>query len=234
MNLTPVKLYDLLYEKFGNLNWWPIDIKYHRRNNSDSRFEIIVGAVLTQNTAWANVEKALSNLKEKHFLEIKRMNEIDLESLCNLIKYSGFFNQKAKRLKILAKYLFENYNGNLDLFFDRDINEIRIELLKINGIGPETADSIILYAGNLPIFVVDAYTKRLCQRLPINTNLSYHDIQFYFQKSLSQQYRGKKLVQVYNELHALIVNLAKNYCKKKPECLKCPLTSYCKFENKNL
>ena len=234
ISLTPLNLYDLLYEKFGNLKWWPIELEYHKKNDSDPRFEIIVGAVLTQNTAWANVDKALSNLKEKKILEINRINKIDLQILCNLIKPSGFFNQKAKRLKILTKYLIKKYDGNLDIFFQKDINNIRQELLNINGIGPETADSIILYAGNLPIFVVDAYTKRICRRLPMDTNLSYKDIQLFFQKNLSEHYQGKKLVQVYNELHALIVNFAKNYCKKKPECAKCPILRYCNFENKNL
>ena len=175
MNLTPIKLYELLFEKFGNLNWWPIDKDYHRKNSSDSRFEIIIGAVLTQNTAWANVEKALSNLKKKQFLEIGRINNIDLESLSRMIKPSGFFNQKAKRLKILANYFFEKYGGKLDVFLKKDLHDIREELLSIKGVGPETADSIILYAGNLPIFVVDAYTKRLCQRLPLDTNISYQE-----------------------------------------------------------
>jgi endonuclease-3 related protein len=234
MVLTPEKLYKLLDKTFGNLDWWPIDTEYHRKNNSDPRFEIIVGTVLTQNTAWANVEKALSNLKEGQFLDISKINKIDLKSLNKLIKPSGFFNQKAKRLKILTRYLLEKYHGNLDIFFQNNIDNIRQELLNINGIGPETADSIILYAGNLPIFVVDAYTKRLCKRLPMDTNLSYKDIQLFFQKNLSEHYQGKKLVQVYNKLHALIVNFAKNYCKKKPECANCPLLSYCKFENKNL
>jgi endonuclease-3 related protein len=234
MNLNPVKLYDILYQKFGNLKWWPIDLEYHKKNKSDPRFEIIVGAVLTQNTAWANVEKALSNLKEKKILEINKINKLDLQNLSNLIKPSGFFNQKAKRLKILSNYLFEKYDGDFDVFFKRDSGDIREELLSINGIGPETADSVLLYAGNLPIFVVDAYTKRLCQRLPMTTNLSYKDIQLFFKKNLSEHYQGKKLVQVYNELHALIVNLAKNYCKKKPECAKCPILRYCNFENKNL
>ena len=114
------------------------------------------------------------------------------------------------------------------------MHDIREELLNIKGVGPETADSIILYAGNLPTFVVDAYTKRLCRRLPLDTNFSYQDIQLYFEKNLSEQYNGKKLVRVYNDLHASIVNLAKIYCKKKPECAKCPLLSYCNFENKNL
>ncbi len=234
MSLTPIKLYELLYEKFGNLEWWPIDKEYHRKNNSDSRFEIIVGAVLTQNTAWANVDKALSNLKKKQFLEIERINKIDLQNLCELIKPSGFFNQKAKRLKILANYFLEQYDGNLNVFFEKDLHDIRKELLSIKGVGPETADSIILYAGNLPTFVVDAYTKRLCKRLPLDANLSYQDIQLYFEKNLSEQYNGEKLVHIYNDLHASIVNLAKSYCKKKPECTKCPLLRYCNFENKNL
>jgi endonuclease-3 related protein len=168
MKLTPHTLYKILLERFGNLNWWPIDRNYHEKNGSDPRFEIIVGAILTQNTAWSNVEKALANLKSKNMLDIKKMVNVDIANLQNMIKTSGFFNQKAKRLKNLALYLHNNYHDNLDTFFNRDLYSVREELLLLNGIGPETADSTLLYAGNLPIFVVDAYTKRICERLPLD------------------------------------------------------------------
>ena len=230
MKLTPQELHELLLKKFGSRNWWPIDKKYHERYGSDPRFEIIVGAVLTQNTAWSNVEKALDNLKSKQMLEIKKVSEIDIKSLQNMIRPSGFFNQKAQRLKNLALYLHNNYRDNLDIFFNREMHDIREDLLSLNGIGPETADSIILYAGNLPIFVVDAYTKRICERLPLNTNISYDEIQRYFEKELCKKYSKKEITKVYNELHALIVELAKNYCKKKPKCNNCPLTKYCIFK----
>jgi len=232
MKIDPNKLYEILLKEFGDLNWWPMDIEYHKKNVSDPRFEIIVGAILTQNTTWSNVEKALTNLKSKNMLNIKNISNLDTKELQELIRPSGFFKQKAKRLKDLTLYIENNYHGDLDYFFNRDMHAIREELLSLNGIGPETADSILLYAGNLPLFVVDAYTKRVCGRLPLNTNISYDGIQNYFEKELSHSYTKKELTKVYNELHALIVILAKNYCKKNPECIRCPLKRFCSYEKK--
>jgi len=229
MKITPQKIYKILLKKFGDLNWWPIDINYHEKNNSDPRFEVIVGAILTQNTAWSNVEKALTNLKLLNKLDIKNISEININELQDLIRPSGFFKQKAKRLKDLVSYLKDKYHGDLNYLFYRDISVIREELLSLKGIGPETADSIILYAGNLPIFVVDAYTRRICQRIPLNTNISYDEIQDYFETELSRNYTKKELTKVYNELHALIVLLAKKYCKKNPECIECPLKKICSY-----
>jgi len=210
-----------------------MDRSYHEKNGSDPRFEIIVGAILTQNTAWSNVEKALANLKSKNVLDIEKIVKINIKDLQNMVKPSGFFNQKANRVKNIATYLHNNYNDDLDYFFNRELKDVREELLSLNGIGPETADSILLYAGNMPIFVVDAYTKRICKRLPLNTNISYDEIQQYFEEDLCKEYSKKERTQVYNELHALIVILAKNQCKTKPECIKCPLRKYCRF-GKNL
>jgi len=228
MKATPQTLYKILLKEFGSLNWWPMDQKYHKKFNSDPRFEVIVGAILTQNTAWSNVEKALDNLKSKKMLEIKKISKINIKNLQKMIKPSGFFKQKADRLKNLASYLQNNYNGNLDNFFSRDLSDLRKELLSLNGIGPETADSILLYAGNLPIFVVDAYTKRICKRIPIYVNISYEEIQDYFQTELSKTYKKSELTKIYNELHALIVILAKTHCKNKPDCTKCPIQKCCK------
>jgi len=230
MKLTPYTLYKILLENFGSQNWWPIDKNYHEKHGSDPRFEIMVGAILTQNTAWSNVEKTLISLKSKNTLDIKKISEINIKSLQNIIKPSGFFNQKAKRLKNLALHLHDHYHDNLSYFFDRDIDDIREGLLSLNGIGLETADSILLYAGNLPAFVVDAYTKRICKRLSLGTNVSYDEIQQYFERELGKKYSKEKLTQIYNELHALIVVLGKNYCKKKPECNKCPLKKHCEFK----
>ena len=221
--MQPTHIYKILYKKFGKQNWWPVDKEYHKKNLSDFRFEIIIGSILTQNTNWSNVEKAIMNLKKNNMLNIQNLIEADFDYLTEIIKPSGFFNQKTKRLLTISNFLKNNFNSNLDKFFNRDIKEIREELLEINGIGPETADSILCYAGDKPIFVVDAYTKRLCQRLPINVNISYVDIQDYFQKDLSKYYAKKELSKVYNELHAQIVILAKEYCKKKPLCNKCPI-----------
>jgi len=227
MKLTPQLLYQTLIENFGKQNWWPIDKSYHEKNNSDPRFETIIGAILTQNTAWLNVEKALHNLKSENLMDIKKISDIDIKLLQKMIKPSGFFNQKAKRLKNIASYLHKNYQDDLDCFFSRNLYEIREELLSLYGIGPETADSILLYAGGMPIFVVDSYTKRICKRLPLDTNISYDEIQEYFERNIRKDHSKKEIAQIYNELHALIVRLAKNYCKKKPECSQCPLQKKC-------
>lgn len=227
MKITPSKIYKILMNEFGSRNWWPIDINHHKKNNTDPRFEIIIGAILTQNTSWSNVEKALENLKSKNLLEIKKISNLNIQLLKELITPSGFFNQKADRLKNIADYLDETYNSNLDNFFNRELYIIRDELLSLKGIGPETADSILLYAGNLPIFVVDAYTKRLCERIPFKMKDSYDEIQKYFQQELNKTYSKEDITKIYNELHALIVNFAKKYCKKKPECKICPLNKHC-------
>lgn len=232
MNITPRKLYDILFKHFGNLNWWPTDNNYHKKEKSDPRFEVIVGAILTQNAAWSNVEKALENLKSRRLLDIKKISEIDIKILQNIVKPTGFFNQKAKRIKNLAGYINNNYSGDLESFLKRNLKNVREELLLLNGIGPETADSILLYAGYLPIFVVDAYTRRICKRLPIDINPTYEDIQDFFQKDLQKKYKKNELSKIYNELHALIVNLAKTYCKSRPECTECPLKEICLYKKK--
>ena len=230
MKINPQLLYQILLEEFGELNWWPVDKNYHKKTGSDPRFEVMVGALLTQNAAWLNVEKALKNLKSKNILDLKKISYIDIEALQKMVKPTGFFKQKAKRLQNLASYIINNYQGNLDSFFKRNLQGIRRELLSLNGIGPETADSILLYAGNLPIFVVDSYTIRICKRLPIDINPTYHEIQKYFQNKLSKKYQKNEISKIYNELHALIVILAKTYCKSKPECNKCPLQKYCMYK----
>ena len=229
MKITPKILYDILNDRFGSLDWWPMDKEYHKKNGSDQRFEVIVGAILTQNTAWSNVEKAILSLKSQKVLDIDSISKVGIKKLQKLIKSSGFFNQKAERLKNLTLYFKQNYQGNLNYFFKKDIKAIRTELLSLNGIGPETADSILLYAGNLPIFVVDAYTKRICQRLPLDTKISYEEIQSYFEKELEKSYSNDEQVKIYNNLHAMIVILGKNYCKKNPKCKDCPLNKYCNY-----
>ena len=222
-------IYDLLLDTFGHQHWWPIDKNYHQKQKSDPRFEIIVGAILTQNTAWTNVEKALENLKKHKVLSINAIVHINEENLKIMIQPSGFFNQKARRLKLFATYLHKKYQDDIQKFFLQDLTEIRDELLSLPGIGPETADSILLYAGNYPTFVVDVYTKRICKRVPIKVlNDSYDDIKNFFKNELQQTISKKDLLPVYKELHALLVTLAKNNCrKKKPECHTCPLTTLC-------
>ena len=227
--ISPKILYDLLFKTFGYQHWWPIDKNYHQKQKSDPRFEIIVGAILTQNTAWTNVEKALDNLKKHKQLTINAMIYINEENLKILIQPSGFFNQKAQRLKLFVAYLHKNYQDDISKFFSQELTEIRHELLSLQGIGPETADSILLYAGNYPTFVVDVYTKRICKRLPIKvSNDSYDEIKYYFENDLQHAVPKKNLVITYKELHALLVQLAKNNCrKKKPECHTCPLNKLC-------
>jgi endonuclease-3 related protein len=229
MEISPTQLYSELLNHFGHQDWWPVDKKYHKEQGSDPRFEIIIGAILTQNTAWTNVEKALKNLKQKNTLTIQTVLQLSEKDLKTMIQPSGFFNQKTRYLKSITTYLHGHYHGDIEFFFSRNIQEIRQELLSLQGIGPETADSILLYAGNLPIFVVDAYTKRLCKRIPMETTEeTYETIQHFFETNLQQTYSDTQLTDVYQELHALLVELAKNYCRKKPFCDDCPITKLCK------
>lgn len=230
MIISAQMLYNILLDHFGYQHWWPIDSTYHQTQKSDPRCEIIIGAILTQNTAWTNVEKALENLKRENVLSIGTIRTIDEERLKTLIQPSGFFNQKAQRLKLFVSYIDANYQGDLSKFFSLDTKTLRHELLSIKGIGPETADSIVLYAGNHPVFVVDAYTKRISRRVPLlGTNDAYDAIQRYFESELHHTIPRRKLVQLYKEFHALLVVCAKQYCwKQKPHCDSCPLNELCK------
>ncbi|MEW6618359.1 MAG: endonuclease III domain-containing protein [bacterium] len=206
-------IYERLFKAFGPRHWWP----------GDTPFEIIIGAILTQNTAWTNVEKAINNLKEHNLLEPEKLKEIPQDELSTLIKPAGYYQLKAKRLKAFIEFLFARYLGNLDQMFKGEMWELRAELLTVNGIGLETADSILLYAGNKPVFVVDAYTRRILTRHNlINEKASYSQIQNLFMLNLPHD------VQVFNEFHALIVQLGKEICKTKPDCPNCPLISLSK------
>lgn len=229
MTTSPKNLYELLLDTFGHQHWWPVDWKYHQRHHSDPRFEIIIGAILTQNTAWTNVKKALENLKKQNILTIPAMIHVEEKNLKTMIQPSGFFNQKAQRLKFFASYLEKKYGGDLQKFFSQEPSEIHHELLSLPGIGPETADSILLYAGDHPVFVVDAYTERICLRFPFPVlSNSYDDIQQFFENQLSSTIPEKERIPTYKEFHALFVELAKQYCrKKKPNCSSCPLNNLC-------
>jgi endonuclease-3 related protein len=225
-----------------------------------TQFEVIVGAYLTQNTAWINVERALSNLRDAGALSVDSLRRIRITKLERLIRPSGYFRQKAQRLKTFVKFLDRKYNGSLKNMFSQPPQQLREELLSLNGVGPETADSILLYAGNHPVFVVDAYTRRILDRheiLPANTD--YEEIRRLFEKALQpvvQRHeqlqnscsapplatgiRGAShppstmstatrtaLVQIYNEMHGLIVGVGKNYCgKSKLKCDECPLHAF--------
>jgi endonuclease-3 related protein len=200
--------YNILNDTFGDLHWWP----------GDSPLEIIVGAILTQNTTWRNVERAIAAIKEREFLNISFFIETDDQTLADLIRPSGYYNVKTKRLKAFFRFLMEKYNGSLEEMFNRDQPMLRAQLLKVNGIGEETADSILLYAGEKPVFVVDAYTKRILNRHGlIEEKATYGEIQRLFMKHLPHE------VPLYNQYHALIVQTGKEYCKKTPLCHACPL-----------
>ncbi len=201
--------YDLLMAHFGPQHWWP----------ADSPFEVMVGAVLTQNTSWDNVRKAIDELRANGLLSFPALSSCAPEEIALCIRASGYYNLKAKRLKNLLELIVVDYGGDLDRFLADDLQQARERLLAVKGIGPETADSILLYACNHPVFVVDMYTHRVFSRhnlLP--EECDYHTIQEIFVTNLPCD------TQLYNEYHALVVRVAATYCKKtKPLCGQCPL-----------
>jgi endonuclease-3 related protein len=203
------EMYDRLYQFYGPQNWWP----------AESRFEMLVGAVLTQNTNWQNVNKAILNLRTEGLLSFEALNSLPVESLALLIKSSGYYNLKARRLKNLLRMVGEEYGGRLDDLLRSDTDSARESLLSVKGIGPETADSILLYAGGHPLFVVDTYTHRIFSRHNlVPDDCDYQTLQELFMDNLLHD------PQLFNEYHALIVITAKQFCKKsRPLCEKCPL-----------
>lgn len=206
-----LNIYSLLDGYFGNQNWWP----------ADSVFEVIVGSILTQNTAWKNVIPAIENLKAADCLSPQAIYDMERDKLALLIRPSGYFNIKAQRLKNFTNFLYENYAGSLDLLTNDETTALRAKLLGVVGIGEETADSILLYACQKPVFVVDAYTKRIFSRhciLP--EDLSYAKTQSFFMQHLPAQ------VNLFNQYHALIVNTGKTFCMPKRNCQGCPLEAY--------
>src|SRR5215475_562691 len=241
--------YDELYRAWGAQHWSP----------AETQFEVIVGAYLTQNTAWVNVERALEKLRHAGLLSLDGIRTVKLSRLERLIRPSGYFRQKAARLKTFVKFVDAQYDGSLQKLFSEPTQKLRDELLALNGIGPETADSILLYAGNHPVFVVDAYTRRILDRHGIlSEKAAYEEIRHLFQESLrpiatelgetpaearqplEAGFRGAvhppsamstaqrtALVQVYNEMHGLIVGVGKFHCgKSKLKCDGCPLQRF--------
>lgn len=210
-----LETFGTLKQHFGDLNWWP----------AESAFEVAVGAILTQNTAWSNVEKAITNLKEAKVLSPRELLDLDRSRLEELIKPSGFFRQKADYLQIFCKVLVEQFDGEVTLLCQGPLEEARKRLLALKGIGAETADSILLYAAQRPSFVVDAYTRRIFGRLTLlQGNESYQTIRSMFMQALPAE------TALYNEYHALLVHLAKTLCRKQqPLCSGCPLLNACPY-----
>lgn len=217
------KLYKILLKYYGKQKWWPYDKEYHSKMGTDYRVEIIVGAILTQNTTWKNVEKALRKLKDKKMLHIEKIATTSKYKISNLIISSGFYNQKAKRIIDFFRFVRNRYTS-LNKLFSLNIYHLRKELISIKGIGRETADSIILYAANKPIFVVDTYTKRIFSRVGIiKGNEDYDFIRKIVEKEINN-------VNDLKEFHALLVEHGKKFCKKNPLCSGCPLSCMCLFK----
>ncbi len=206
-----LRIYDLLLNAYGKQNWWPVDKEYHESQGTDPREEVVIGAILTQNTSWRNVEKAISNLKENKLLSFKGILSAELEELKALIKPAGYYNQKAHRLKEVI-----GRTGSVDGLKSAS----RKELLSIKGIGDETADVLLLYAADRLSFVIDTYTKRIVKRV-LGISGSYDELKTLFEANLPKD------LEMYKEFHALMDEHAKRFCRKNPVCGGCPLRSLC-------
>jgi endonuclease-3 related protein len=207
-----MELYGLMLSHFGPQHWWP----------GETALEVMVGAVLTQNTNWKNVEKAISRLKAKGLLSLKSIHKLSTPQLADEIKSSGYYQVKARRLKNLISFIMEHYEGALSSFLTDEMEKQRSGLLKVKGIGEETADSILLYAANRPTFVVDTYTYRLlCRHGMAPEAVTYGELQAIFMDNLPAD------PELFNEFHALIVRTGKAYCRKNtPRCELCPLREW--------
>lgn len=204
-------MFKLLLDYYGPRNWWP----------AETKLEIMIGAVLTQNTNWKNVEKAIENLKEKGLLSLESLLCVTADELAREIRPAGYYNIKANRLKNLINFIRDGYDADLLALLEDETQTLREGLLSINGIGPETADSILLYAVNRPIFVIDAYTHRILNRHGMaEDQTTYQELQELFMNHLPED------PTLFNELHALIVETGKDFCRKRPLCDKCPLKQW--------
>ena len=203
-----MEIYDLLLARFGGQDWWP----------GESKDEIIIGAILTQNTNWGNVEKAINNLKQADVMSLPELNRIDTAALAELIRPAGYYNVKAKRIKNFLGWFFDEFDGDIELIEKCDTQSLRQKLLSVNGVGRETADSILLYAFERPIFVVDTYTFRVTYRHGlIDDSCDYDELQRLFEDNLTCD------TKLFNEFHALLVMTGKEFCKPKAKCDECPL-----------
>ena len=207
-----LNIYETLHDHFGDLHWWP----------GDSPFEVVVGAILTQNTVWKNVETAIGRLKAGDLLHPARLRHLADQHLADVIRPAGYFRVKTKRLKAFLQFLYQEYQDDLNALFAEDLWVLRKRLLSVHGIGEETADSILLYAAGKPVFVVDAYTRRIMQRHRfISGKARYADIQTLFMTGLPRS------VPLFNQYHALLVNTGKQFCRKQnPRCEICPLQPF--------
>ncbi|MDD5163698.1 MAG: hypothetical protein PHD95_05845 [Candidatus ainarchaeum sp.] len=239
--MLPLELYRKLLFFYGRQNWWPVTEKgktiptyrSRKRLTETQKFEIAIGAILAQNTNWKNVEKAIVNLNRAKMLSCKKIARAKQQKLAGLILLSGYFNQKAKKIILFAKYLEKNYSCRIEKLFEKPFGELRMELLSLNGIGPETADSIILFAAGKPVFVIDAYTARIAKRffpgfLKASRKASaskslYEEAQIFFESQLPSD------LEIFREFHALIVEHAKRFCRKAPLCKECFLNNICQF-----
>ncbi len=213
-------LYKQLHRRFGPRHWWP----------GDTPLEVMVGAILTQNTAWTNVEKAIANIKNAKVLHVERILALSHARLAALLRPSGYFNIKTKRLKSFLNFYKDHFGARVAKMKREPLHELRKQLLEVRGVGPETADSILLYALGKPVFVVDAYTKRIFSRLGLISEASdYHQVQDFFMTHLPHE------TALFNDYHAQIVQLGKEICKKtKPRCAICPVLVYCRYGSKVL
>lgn len=204
--------YGILYGHLGPQNWWP----------ARTPFEVIVGAILTQNTSWTNVERAIVNLRRERLLTPLALERVPFTRLARLIRSSGYFRQKAKKLKAFVRFLRADYSGSLTRMFQTPTPALREKLLAVHGIGPETADSILLYAGHKDVFVVDSYTKRILSRHGLApTDVPYEELRSKIEAALPRD------VSRYNEFHALLVQVGKNWCRpREPRCAECPLGAF--------
>ncbi len=211
MNEKLLDIYRILFDHYGPREWWP----------AETPFEVVVGAILTQNTAWRNVEKAIANLKQFGPLTPEALSRLPEETLAEAIRPSGYYRQKGKRLRNFLGMLSDRFEFRLDALFDLPTETLREELLALSGIGPETADSVLLYAAGRPVFVIDTYTIRVLSRhelLPEET--SYAEAQQWVTDNLPED------VQLFNEFHALLVNVGKDFCRPRPKCSGCPLEGF--------
>ncbi|HOV86853.1 MAG TPA: endonuclease III domain-containing protein [Syntrophobacteraceae bacterium] len=206
-----LEIYHRLLDEFGPQHWWP----------ADTPLEVIVGAILTQNTSWKNVEQAVRVLKDNELLDLHALGEVPVGQLASLIRSAGYYNQKAQKLKAFVRWVEEHWQGDLGRFLGQETAQLREELLGVRGIGPETADSILLYAANQPSFVVDAYTHRIFSRHGwVQEQISYWELQEFFMSNLQPD------TALFQEYHALLVRTGHLFCRRKPRCEPCPLRGW--------